>query len=62
MADKERWSVSRAMANFDDLLEHLITTHLPVFISGERHCAVLISLEEWKSIQEKLSSRAPLSP
>ncbi|PKH20614.1 hypothetical protein BI292_03350 [Pseudomonas sp. 43NM1] len=62
MADKECWTVSHAMTNFDDLLEQVITTRQPVFIHGERHGAVLITLEEWKSIQDKISSRAPSEP
>lgn len=37
MADKECWTVSHAMTNFDDLLEQVITTRQPVFIDGERH-------------------------
>lgn len=55
----ERWSVVRAIAHFDELLEQLITTRKPVFIDGERGTAVLISMEEWESIQDKLIARAP---
>jgi len=58
MAD-ERWSVVRAIAHFDELLDQLITTHKPVFADGERGTAVFISLEEWESIQDKLIARAP---
>ncbi|RKS18939.1 prevent-host-death family protein [Pseudomonas sp. WPR_5_2] len=55
----ERWSVARAIANFDELLDQVITTRKPVFIKGESRTAVLLSMDEWKSIQDKLNSRAP---
>lgn len=55
----ERWSLARAIAHFDELLEQVITTRKPVFIEGERRTAVLISMVEWESIQAKLNSRAP---
>jgi PHD/YefM family antitoxin component YafN of YafNO toxin-antitoxin module len=58
MAD-ERWSVARAIAHFDELLDQAITTRKPVFIDGERRAAVLVSMEEFESIQAKLISRAP---
>ena len=57
MAD-ERWSVVRAIAHFDELLDRVITTSKPVFIEGERKTAVLVSMEELESIQAKLFSRA----
>jgi PHD/YefM family antitoxin component YafN of YafNO toxin-antitoxin module len=55
----ERWSAVRAIAHFDELLDQLITTRKPVFIDGERGTAVLISMEEWESCQDKLIARAP---
>lgn len=55
----ERWSVARAIANFDELLDQVITTRKTVFIKGESRTAVLLSMDEWKSIQDKLNSRAP---
>ena len=55
----ERWSVTRAVAHFDELLDQVITTRKPVFVDGERRTAVLISMEEWKTIQDKLIARAP---
>ncbi len=58
MAD-ERWSVVRAIAHFDELLDQVITTRKPVFVDGERGTAVFISMEEWLSIQDKLIARAP---
>lgn len=59
MADEERWAAVRAMTNFDDLLEQVVTTRKPFFIDGERNSAVLISIEEWDSIQEKLRLSSP---
>ena len=59
MAD-ERWSVVRALAHFDELLDQVVTSRKPVFVEGERGTAVLISMEEWESIQDKLIARAPL--
>lgn len=56
---EERWSVARAITHFDELLEQVITTRKPVFIESESRSAVLLSMEEWKSIQDKLNSRAP---
>ena len=58
MAD-ERRSVARAIAHCDELLDQVITTRKPVFIDGQRRTAVLVSMEEWESIQAKLISRAP---
>ena len=59
MAD-ERWSVVRALDHFDELLDQVITSRKPVFVEGERGTAVLISMEEWESSQDKLIARAPL--
>jgi prevent-host-death family protein len=58
MAGK-RWSVTRAIAHFDELLDQVITTRKPVFVVGERRTAVLISMEEWESIRDRLIARAP---
>jgi prevent-host-death family protein len=55
----ERWSVTRAIAHFDELLDQVITTRNPVFIENGRRTAVLVSTEELESIQAKLISRAP---
>lgn len=59
MANEERWAVIRDAIHFDELLEHVITTRKPVSIGGESNSAVLISIEEWNSVQEKL--RCPSS-
>ncbi|MNE79968.1 type II toxin-antitoxin system [compost metagenome] len=55
----ERWSVTRAIAHFDELLDQVITTRKPVFVDGARRTAVLISMEEWESIRDRLIARAP---
>ena len=59
MAVDERWTATRATSNFDELLEKVITTRKPIFIDGERRSAVLISIEEWYSIQDKLRVCVP---
>lgn len=56
---EERWSVARAITHFDELLDQVITTRKPVFIESESRTAVLLSMDEWKSIQDELNSRAP---
>jgi len=53
----ERWSLARAITHFDELFDQVITTRKPVFVDGERGTAVLISMKEWESIQDKLISR-----
>ena len=55
----ERWSVTRAIAHFDELFDQVITTRKPVFVDGARRTAVLISMEEWESIRDRLIARAP---
>ena len=59
MAAEDHWTAIRAANVFDELLEKVITTRKPVFIDGERRCAVLISIEEWNSIQDKLRAHVP---
>ncbi|MNG38179.1 type II toxin-antitoxin system [compost metagenome] len=59
MADEERWTAVRATKSFDELLEKVITTRNPIFIEGDGKTAVLITIEEWNSIWDKLSQRAP---
>lgn len=57
MAMEERWAATRAKNNFDELLEKVITTRKPIFIDGGQKSAVLISIEEWNAIQDKLRLR-----
>jgi PHD/YefM family antitoxin component YafN of YafNO toxin-antitoxin module len=59
MAMEEHWTATRAMNNFDELLERVITTRKPIFIDGQRRSAVLISFEEWNVIQDDLRPRVP---
>ncbi|MBI6947594.1 hypothetical protein HX788_21740 [Pseudomonas edaphica] len=40
-------------------MEQVIAGRKPVFIKGESRTAVLVSMEEWKSVQDKLISRDP---
>jgi prevent-host-death family protein len=56
---EEHWTATRAMNNFDELLERVITTRKPVVIDGQRRSAVLVSIEEWNVIQGDLRPRVP---
>lgn len=59
MPAEERWTTTQATNNFEELLEKVITTRKPIFIDGERNTAMLISVEEWSSIPDKLRRRVP---
>ncbi|RKS27491.1 antitoxin Phd_YefM of type II toxin-antitoxin system [Pseudomonas sp. WPR_5_2] len=56
---EERWSVAQAATHFDELLDQMIRTSKPIFIDGERRSAVLISIEEWNAIQDKVMPSVP---
>jgi len=45
-------TVSEARANLYRLIDEASTSHEPMFIKGKRHNAVLISEEDWRSLQE----------
>lgn len=45
---------AEAKATLDTLIETAATSHQPVVITGERHSAVLVSQDDWSSIQETL--------
>ena len=47
-------NVNKAKENLDIILDEVHETHEPYFIAGERHSAVLISEETWRSIEETL--------
>jgi prevent-host-death family protein len=47
-------SVSQARANIFKLIEETNTSHNPIIITGKKHDAVMLSLEDWNSIQETL--------
>lgn len=47
-------SASNARANLYRLLDQVAESHEPITISGKRNDAVLISAEDWSTIQETL--------
>jgi antitoxin YefM len=47
-------SASEARAKFYRLIDEAATSHQPVLITGKRNNAVLVSEEDWSSIQETL--------
>ena len=47
-------NASEARANLYRLIDQTNESHEPVTISGKRNNAVLVSEEDWKSIQETL--------
>ena len=46
--------VTQARAQLYDLLDRAAASHEPIHISGKRSNAVLVSEEDWRSIQETL--------
>lgn len=47
-------TVSQARADLYKLLDKAATSHEPIKISGKRNNAILISEDDWRSIQETL--------
>ena len=47
-------TASEARANLYRLLDQTSETHQPITITGKRNSAVLVSSEDWESIQETL--------
>lgn len=47
-------SVSGARARLYRLIDEAAASHEPVLITGKRHNAILLSEEDWRSIQETL--------
>lgn len=47
-------TASKARARLYRLIDQIAESHKPVFISGKRANAVLISEEDWSAIQETL--------
>ncbi len=47
-------TASEARANLYRLLDQTSESHQPITISGKRNSAVLVSSEDWASIQETL--------
>jgi antitoxin YefM len=46
--------VSEARANLYQLIDEAAISHQPVLITGKRHNAILVSEEDWRSVQETL--------
>jgi len=47
-------TAAEARKRLHDLLDELAESHEVVQIAGKRHCAVLVSEEDWRAIQETL--------
>jgi len=47
-------TASKARANLYGLLDEAAESHEPIQITGKRNKAVLVSEEDWKSMQETL--------
>ncbi len=47
-------TASEARANLYRLIDQAVESHEPIIISGKRNSAVLLSAEDWGSIQETL--------
>lgn len=47
-------TVTEARANLYKLLDEVAETHKPVLITGKRTNAVLISEDDWRSIEETI--------
>jgi PHD/YefM family antitoxin component YafN of YafNO toxin-antitoxin module len=47
-------SVTEASKRLDEVLDDLAASHEVVQIAGQRHCGVLVSEDDWRSIQETL--------
>ncbi len=45
---------SKARANLYRLIDEAAESHEPLLIAGKRSSAVLLSLEDWRAIQETL--------
>jgi len=50
----QTFTASQARANLYRLIDEAATSHQPVVITGKRSNAVLISSEDWASIQETM--------
>ena len=47
-------STQYAQDRLSDILGEVSQTHIPIEINDERHPAVLVSADDWRSIQETL--------
>ena len=48
------FTASEARANLYRLIDQTAESHEPILIAGKRRSAVLLSVEDWKAIQETL--------
>ena len=47
-------TATEASKRLDEVLDNLAESHEVVQIAGQHHCGVLVSEEDWRSIQETL--------
>lgn len=47
-------TTSEASKRLDEVLDNLAESHEVVWIAGQRHSGVLVSEDDWRSIQETL--------
>jgi prevent-host-death family protein len=47
-------TVSEARANLYRLIDEAAETHVPIRIAGKRNSAILVSEEDWASVQETM--------
>ena len=47
-------SISEEKANISKLINETNQNHIPIIITGKKNNAVLLSLDDWNSIQETL--------
>ena len=50
----QTFTASQARANLYRIIDEAATSHEPVVITGKRSNAVLVSAEDWASIQETM--------
>lgn len=46
--------IDKAQNNLQQLIDEVVESHRPIIITGEKSSAVLLSEEDWSSIQETL--------
>lgn len=54
MSDSNIKKASEARSNLYRLIDTVAESHQPIFITGKRNSAVLVSEEDWRAIQETL--------
>jgi PHD/YefM family antitoxin component YafN of YafNO toxin-antitoxin module len=47
-------STTEASQRLDEVLDMLAESHEVVQITGQRHCGILVSEDDWRAIQETL--------